>query len=147
MKCKKTMWSARLRAGAMGSILAGTILLASSLSAAGNITIGVDTNDLPVGATTTIQLFLQPGAGAVAGVGATLCYAPSDLEVQYAGMDLGSVGGPTQAVHMVSHTPGKVVLGAARPQGTTHTPTVPEPIALLQVQRLAGSAAGGVTLR
>jgi hypothetical protein len=106
----------------------------SRVEASLTITVG-DTN-LPVGAGATIELFLQPSAGAVSGVGATLTYSPADLEVEYVGMNQLSLGGPTAAVHRAYDDDGLVIFAAARPAGTGYTAATNELVGLAQLVRL-----------
>ena len=110
-------------------------LLVGSPSAHGNLLIHYDAAEMPVGSSRTIHLELVPGVH-VAGGGVTFEYDPSDIAVQIVGMDFGSFGGPTQAVHMVRAEPGRIVFGVSRFQGLGYTAPVAERIAYLTITRL-----------
>ncbi len=120
------------------ALLWGLNLLAGMAMA--EFSIRVDDSVLPVGGQTAIQLYLDPDAGPVAGVGTRVLYDPASLAITYAGMEPRSFGGVGRAVHLAHHTPGRIVIGAAQVGGGAYTATVPEAFAMLVVKRLTPAA-------
>jgi hypothetical protein len=120
-------------------ILVGILMGYRAVAADLSITVG--TQDLPLSASTSVEIYLHPGTNAVSSVGATLTYTPADLAVDFAGINQQILGGVTAAVHRIDHRPGKVTAAAARPAGTGHSPTSSDWFMLLEVRRLATNTA------
>jgi len=118
------------------TILIALWLFSASRVDAADLSISVGTLDLPLSASTSLEIYLNPGTGAVSSVGATLSYTPADLAVDFAGINQQILGGPTSAVHRIDHRPGKVTAAASRPAGTGYTPATTDWFMLLHVRRL-----------
>lgn len=116
------------------SVVGGLLLAGQTMAADLSITVG--TLNLPLAGTTSIEIYLHPGTNSVSSVGATLSYTPSNLAVDFAGVNQQALGGQSNAVHRIDHRPGRVTAAASRPAASNYAPSGSEWFMLLQVRRL-----------
>jgi hypothetical protein len=128
--------AARLLACAL--VAAGT---GWAVGAAADISISVGAPDLPVGGSTSIHLFLDPDAGPVAGVGATVLYELGELAVTYAAANPGALGGVGQSVPLCHRGDRRVVIASARAGGSGYQASAPEEFGFVVVRRLISDIA------
>ncbi len=121
--------------------LAAAAVLAGALVASADLSVSVDSRDLPVGGAATMQVLLQPAGEAICGAGVTLTYDSAVLQVSRTEVNYQSVGGPRRAIQLLHEEPGRIVFGCATPGAAPYTPAAPETLAVIRIERTAAGPA------